>query len=283
MTISTIGCTSESGRLRKVVMCPPANFSIVKPINAVQWAYYRDGLPPPQPWLMVQQHAKVVEVLRDLSVEVELLPPVRGMPFQHATRDIGVVIGDTIVASPRIDIRQQEVAVAQPAFDKHGIKVLVPDRGFVEGGDVVVENGRIWVGIGARTDEWGAEYLDRTFGNEYDVIPLRFHPRFTHLDTLFGVLGQNRAIVFEPAFSAKSLDCLKKAFASIVSLTGQEQQSGGSNVLCIDERRVISIAENESVNNRLRELGYEVISLPFSEVVKSGGSVRCDVLPLARG
>jgi len=45
---------------------------------------------------------------------------------------------------------------------------------------------------------------------------------------------------------------------------------------------VISIAENESVNNRLDELGYEVINLPFSEVIKSGGSVRCDTLPIQR-
>jgi N-dimethylarginine dimethylaminohydrolase len=263
-------------------MCPPANFHIVKPINAVQWMYYRDGLPPPQPWLMVEQHSRVVEVLRQEGVEVDLLPPVRGMPFQHATRDIGVVIGDTIVASPRIDIRQQEVAVAQPVFEKHGIKVLTPDRGFVEGGDVVVENGRIWVGIGARTDEWGAEYLDKTFGFEYDVIPLRFHPRFTHLDTLFGVLGQNRAILFEPAFSPDSLKRIKDAFGAVVSLTGQEQQSGGSNVLCIDDRKLISSAENQSVNNRLLELGYEVFALPFSEVIKSGGSVRCDTLPIER-
>ena len=174
------------------------------------------------------------------------------------------------------------MAVAQPVFEKHGIKVLVPERGFVEGGDVVVENGRIWVGIGARTDEWGAEFLDKNFGHEYDVIPLRFHPRFTHLDTLFGVLGQNRAILFEPAFSPKSLKRIKDAFSSVVSLTGREQQTGGTNVLCIDDQKVISIAENESVNNRLHELGYDVIALPFSEVIKSGGSVRCDTLPIER-
>jgi len=281
--LTSRGCCSETVRLRKVVMCPPANFQIIKPINAVQWMYYRDGLRPPDPWTMVQQHGRVMEILREEGVQVELLPPVRGLPYQHATRDLGVVVGDAIVSSQRVDIRQLEVDVARPLFEKQGLKLLVPGRGFVEGGDVVVEDGRIWVGIGSRTDEWGADFLDKTFGQEYDVIPLRFHPRYTHLDTIFGVLGQGRALIFEPAFDAVSLNRIHEVYSSVISLTAQEQRNAGANVLCLDPKRVISISENESVNNQLGELGYEVIAVPFSEVIKSGGSVRCDTLPVERG
>ena len=93
------GCHSETGRLRKVVMCPPTFFEIVKPINATQWLYYSDGLPRPEAQHMVHQHQRLVEVLREEGVEVELLPPVSGLPYQHATRDVGVVVGDTIVLS----------------------------------------------------------------------------------------------------------------------------------------------------------------------------------------
>jgi N-dimethylarginine dimethylaminohydrolase len=39
---------------------------------------------------------------------------------------------------------------------------------------------------------------------------------------------------------------------------------------------------NTSVNEKLRSLGYEVVAVPFSEVLKSGGSVRCDALPVER-
>jgi hypothetical protein len=54
-SLSTRGCTSETGRLRKVLMCPPTYFRIDSPINVVQWLYSHDGLPRHGPWVMVQQ------------------------------------------------------------------------------------------------------------------------------------------------------------------------------------------------------------------------------------
>ena len=277
------GCHSETGRLRKVVMCPPTFFEIVKPINVVQWLYSVDGRPKPQSALMVQQHRRLVDILREEGVEVELMPPVPTLPYQHATRDVGLVVGDTIVVSRiKEETRQLESQVTEPVLRKYGLRVLMPDKGFVEGGDVIVDNGRLWVGIGGRTDERGAEFLHRAFGRDYDVIPIHFGARYTHLDTLLGVLNGGHAIVYEPAFEADSLQRIKEAYPSIISLTDKEQTNAGANVLCLSPSRLISIAENTSVNDRLIQLGFEVITLPYSEVIKSGGSVRCDTLPIER-
>ena len=93
------GCYSETGKLRKVLMCAPTYFQIVKPINVVQWLYYCDGLPKPEPPIMELQHARFVRLLREHGVEVELVPAHADLPYQHATRDVGTVIGDTIVLS----------------------------------------------------------------------------------------------------------------------------------------------------------------------------------------
>jgi N-dimethylarginine dimethylaminohydrolase len=277
------GCHSEVGRLRKVVMCPPTFFEIIKPINVVQWLYYIDGRPKPQSELMVRQHQRLVEILREEGVEVELVPPVPGLPYQHATRDVGLVVGETIVVSRiKEETRQLESQITEPVLQKYGLRVLTPDRGFVEGGDVIVDNGRLWVGVGGRTDEWGAEFLHRTFGRDYDVIPLHFGARYTHLDTLLGVLNGGHAIVYEPAFEAASLQRIREAYPSIISLTDKEQTNAGANVLCLSPDKIISIAENTTVNKRLVQLGFEVVTLPYSEIIKSGGSVRCDTLPLER-
>jgi N-dimethylarginine dimethylaminohydrolase len=263
-------------------MCPPTFFQIVKPINAIQWLYYNDGLPKPESLVMVQQHRQLVDILREEGVEVELLPPVRGLPYQHATRDVGVVIGDTIVLSNlKEETRRLETRIAEPTLQEYGLRVLVPERGFIEGGDVIVDNGRLWVGLGARTDERGAEFLYRTFGRDYDVIPLRFDPKYTHLDTVFGVLGQH-ALLYEPALELSSLQRIRETYPSVISLTDKEQQNAGANVLCLSPGKVISIAENRSVNGRLLQLGYEVTIVSFSEVIKSGGSVWCYTLPVER-
>ena len=277
------GCYSETGRLRKVVMCPPAFFEIVEPTNAIQWLYYSDGLPKPNPLVMVQQHRRLVDILREEGIEVELLPLVPSLPFQHATRDVGVVIGDTIVLSNLKErTRRLEAQVAEPVLQQYKLRILVPERGFVEGGDVIVDGDRLWVGLGARTNAWGAEFLHRTFGQDYDVIPLHFDPHYTHLDTVFGALSRDHAILYEPAFEPSSLQHIQKAYPSIISLTDKEQQNAGANVLCLSPDKVISIAENPSVNEQLAQLGFEVVTISYSEVIKSGGSVRCDTLPVER-
>jgi N-dimethylarginine dimethylaminohydrolase len=264
-------------------MCPPTFFQITRPINVVQWLYYIDGRPKPEPQLMVRQHQGLVDILRQEGVEVELLPPAPSLPYQHATRDVGLVVGDTIIlANTKEESRKSEIQIVEPVLQKYSMRVLTPDRGFVEGGDVVVDNDRLWVGVGGRTDEWGAEFLHRTFGCDYDVIPLHFGARYTHLDTIFGALSRGCAILYEPAFDAASLQRIKEVYLSIISLTDREQTNAGANVLCLDPDKVISIAENTSVNERLAQLGFEVVTLPYSEIIKSGGSVRCDTLPIER-
>jgi N-dimethylarginine dimethylaminohydrolase len=277
------GCFSETGRLRKVVMCPPTHFEIVEPTNYMQWVYWSDGLPRPNPLVMAQQHQRLVQILREEGVEVELLPPLPSLPFQHATRDVGAVIGDTIVlANLRERTRRLEAEVTAPVLASYKLRLVRPERGFVEGGDVVVDNGRLFVGIGARTDDWGAEFLHETFGRDHEVVPLRFDPHYTHLDTVLGVLGRGRALVYEAAFDDASLRRIREAYPHLITLTEEEQKNGGANVLFLNPEKVISIAENGSVNAQLAQAGFEVVTLPYSEVIKSGGSVRCDTLPVER-
>jgi N-dimethylarginine dimethylaminohydrolase len=279
----TRGCHSETGQLRKVVMCSPAFFRITQPINYVQWLYYSDGLPKPKPQVMVQQHRRLVNVLQEQGVQIELLPPLPTLPYQHATRDVGIVIGDTLVLSSlREETRRLEARVAEPVLQSYGLRVLAPDQGFVEGGDVVVDHRRLWVGLGARTDERGLDFLQRTFGRDYEIIPLHFDTHYTHLDTILGVLGGGRALLYEPAFEPASLQRIKGAYPSLISLTDEEQRNAGANVLCLGPGQVITIAENRTVNEKLAKLGFEVIALPYSEVIKGGGSVRCDTLPVER-
>lgn len=277
------GCYSETGRLRKVVMCPPTFFEIVEPTNYMQWLYYSDGLPKPRAMVMAEQHLRLVQILREEDVEVELISPDPRLPYQHATRDVGVVIGETIVLSSLKErTRRLEAQATEPVLQQYRLRILTPEEGFVEGGDVIVDGNRLWVGLGARTDERGAEFLYRTFKQDYDVIPLRFDPKHTHLDTVLGVLSRGHAILYEPSFDPASLQHIQEAYPHLITLTEQEQQNAGANVLSLRPGKLISIAENCTVNRQLTEAGFEIVAVPYSEVIKSGGSVRCDTLPVER-
>ena len=296
------GSYSETEPLKKVVMCRPTYFNIIIPINYTQWLYATDGLPRPRAEVMVEQNQGLIDALQQEGVEVELIPPVPGLPYLHATRDVGVVIGDRIVLSSlKEESRRLEAQVAEPILSKQGLEILTPDRGFVEGGDVFVDGEhrtlwvglggdfsgnvqgeRLWEGLGGRTDQQGADFLYRHFGRDYDLVLLRFDAQYTHLDTVFGLPGRDCVLLYEPAFDASSLQRIRRVYSSIIPLTDLEQRNAGANVLPLGSGKVISISQNHSVNAKLTQQGFEVIPVPFSEVIKSGGSVRCDTLPVDR-
>lgn len=129
-----------------------------------------------------------------------------------------------------------------------------------------------------QTDELGAEFPHRTFGWGYDVTPLRFDSQYTNLDTVFDVLSRDHALLYEPAFEASSLQCIQEAYPSVIFPSDKEQQNSGASMLCLSPDRVIFIAENRSIGERLVRLGLKVVTLSFSKVIKSGGHVRCDTL-----
>jgi N-dimethylarginine dimethylaminohydrolase len=279
------GCFSETGRLSRVLMCRPTYFEIVEPINYTQELYADHLFPKPSPEVMVDQHQGLIATLESEGVQVDLLPAVPDLPYQHATRDVGVVIGDTVVLSTlKEETRQHETAVVESALQRYSGVHIERCRGTVEGGDVFIDERyhRLWVGLGARTNCQGFQFLSERFGQDYEVVPLRFDAHYTHLDTIFAILGLGHAIIYEPAFERDSLDAIRDVYQSIISLNRDEQENAGANVLCVAPDRVITIEKNETVNSRLRDLGYTPIPIVFSEVTKSGGSVRCDTLPIDR-
>jgi len=129
-SLSSRGCYSETGRLRKVVMCPPTYFRVVKSINIVQRLYSFDGCPDQHRARWYSKHQQLHKVLCEQGVEVVLLPPVPGFPFQHTTRGAGTVLNNAIIVSDHRELsKQSEVEtthventsvsawLAQPGFD----------------------------------------------------------------------------------------------------------------------------------------------------------------------
>ncbi|MFW5653164.1 MAG: arginine deiminase family protein, partial [Planctomycetota bacterium] len=65
-------------------------------------------------------------------------------------------------------------------------------------------------------------------------------------------------------------------------ITKEEQFELGTNVLSVSPTKIISRHSAKRINNRLRELGFDVIEVKFDETPKGGGSFRCSSLPLFR-
>ena len=67
--------------------------------------------------------------------------------------------------------------------------INVPSDIYLEGGDIVVDNKLVYVGISERATMDGVSFLRKVLGNDYSVIPLKLKPKFLHLDVVLVIYG----------------------------------------------------------------------------------------------
>lgn len=273
-----IYCQSEYGTLQKVVLCEPQYMEIKEVINDVQKKYINDNIDRS---LAVTQHQIFQDTLRNAGVEVIKLQPSKGYPEQVFTRDIGFTIGNHLFISEMANpIRQGEEKVLANWMNEHDISYKELTTHSIEGGDVIVDGDRIFIGISDRTCMKAVEDLQRELP-DFEILPIPFNPKYLHLDCVFNILSSKDALIFPDALDPKIVERLSTMY-HLIEVNEREQFSMGTNVLSIGQKRVISLPINQEVNDQLRKHGYQVLEIDFSEIIKSGGSFRCCSMPISR-
>lgn len=275
---SKANCKSEYAKLDQVLVCEPSYMEIKEVINHVQKKYEHQNI---NKRLAQQQHLDFTKVLEQNGVTVIDLGAKREFPEQVFTRDIGFVIGENIFVSKMAsDIRKGEEKVLENLLQNHDLKYNKLHANKIEGGDVIVDGDIVFIGMGNRTCLEATRELQKKLPN-HSIIPLSFDPKYLHLDCLFNILSSEIALIYPEAFDQATLESLEKRY-QLVEVSSDEQFSLGTNVLSIGNNKVISQPQNTKVNQSIRSLGFEVIEVDFSEIIKSGGSFRCCSMPLKR-
>ena len=281
---------AETAPLRSVIVGYPDNFLQVDAeiINETQRQYY-DGPDAPTAEAVTRQVNGLITVLRDHGVEVHQPHPLPYLPDQMMTRDIGVVIGDTfVVTTMAARSRRHEwrgYAHLFEHFPEH-VKVLFgPEDLVIEGGDVIVDRGKVFVGIGQRTTLAGAAWLMQLVP-DYEIVPITLSglddgEDVLHLDCSFLPVGDGYALIYRDGM--RDIPAALRETYELIDVTREEQRVLGTNVLSLDPSTVISQPTSVRINAEMRARGIEVIEVPYSEPPKTGGSFRCSTLPLHRG
>lgn len=233
------------------------------------------------------------KALEDNGVEVLIPDPVGKFLFDQLTpRDVATVVGNQIVFCNMSKRRRKyEIAGIFPLIrDFKGdepVVLIAPVDCLLEGGDIMVDKGRMIVGLSQRTNIKGYEWLLETFTDQMEVIPVyitdkKKNESVLHLDCTFNPVGENSALLYEdgmkpiPDFFEKEYDLIK--------VNKEEQQALATNVFSISKDLVIARDHPQSkrVVEEIRKRGIEVIELPFDGAPATGGSFRCCTLPLVR-
>ena len=269
--------------------------------NLTDSAYCASGQAPMEKDLVAEVEG-FRSVLSDLGVQVVHPGNLPGTQ-QVFARDLAFVIGEKFFwgnlkrADRRAEREELRRTLAVLAPDL--IAVEPPAHMLLEGGDIVLLDGKVFVGVGCtpgrrRTDPEAVGFLQSHLP-DWEVIPLRTRasdepgsgddPRkhVLHLDCAFQPLGSGHAVIFEDGFSERPDAIFDSVGAgSLIKVSGEEMFQLGVNILSVSPDTVISTPGATRLNHQLREVGLTVLEVPYREVTKQGGAFRCSTLPLRR-
>lgn len=228
----------------------------------------------------------LVSVLEGAGVELCRSDVAPGKPGHTPlfTRDIAVIIGDKVLPSRmRHGYRKGEVEGIYQNVDPECI--VHDDRDYrIEGGDfALLEPTLALVGIGPRTNELALQVLREHFP-EIEFVPVYpvFEDKAFHIDTVLGIVGPKMIVAVSEWLPPAVVNLLKVRGYTIIEADQDEYYTCATNVLAVDDKRIIAAAENKNTNARLRKAGVDVIEVSLGGIMKRGGGPHCLTLPLRR-
>ena len=300
-----LNVNNETSRLRAVVLGSAVHNG---PTPKVEQAYDPKSLEHilagtyPKEKDMVEQMEAFNTVLRKYNIKV-YRPQIIENYNQIFARDIGFVIDDTFVKSNILPDRERELDAIQYIIDQIDPKKVVrpPAEVHIEGGDVMLWNNYVFIGtykgsdykdyITARTNMQGVQYIKDLFPNkmikEFDLVKSKIEARDNalHLDCCFQPVGTDKGIIYKSGFREEAdYLFLVNLFGkeNLFHITREEMYNMNSNVFSIDTNVVVSERNFTRLNNWLRANGFVVEEIPYAEIAKQEGLLRCSTLPLIR-
>lgn len=271
-------CQTEFGQLKEVLVCEPRFMEIKEPINKIQRTYIKENIDKK---LACTQHAQLVETMKAHEVTVHTVPADEQFPEQVFMRDSGFTIEDTLyIARMESSIRRGEEKQLTSFVESIHKPYRLLQEGTIEGGDVILTEKTVYIGASSRTSKDSINVLqDNHPGLVFQWI--QFDHSYLHLDCVFQPISSDYALVYEDAIEEESLELLKKHY-TFIPVSKEEQFHLGVNILSIGSGKIIALPMNKNTNAALRDKGFTVIEVEFSEIIKSGGSFRCVTLPVLR-
>lgn len=289
----TIFNPSDIAPLKEVVVGPYKRFgwwSLVADYfrhpDLVSFRYLaNNSVQVPRHDLASTQHAGFVQLLRDQGVIVHTLGSLDDVMLQLYPRDIAFAVDDVLfLARSGNPTRRREQVALNPLLEQIS-RVERLEGGLIEGGDVIVTDSDVLVGMGEATNRAGIAALRYGFeraGITRRIVPLEFSGRgVVHLDTKFTIVGPGLGYIHSAAFTPASRKLLADRF-DLIEATEDEARTLMINTFALAPDRIVIDARAERLAFALRERGITPVPVDYSEVTRWPGGLRCSTLPLRR-
>ena len=251
---------------------------------------------------MIVEMESVARVFEKYGIKV-FRPKVIENYNQIFSRDIGFVIEDKFITANILPDRDLEISAVDHVLDliPKENRISLPEDCHVEGGDVMPWNNYIFIGTYSGKDY--PEYITaRTNVNAVKAIQELFPTKIVksfelrksndnakenalHLDCCFQPIGKDKAILHKNGFLVEEeFNWLVDFFGkeNVFEISKDEMYQMNSNVFSISENIIVSEQSFTRLNFWLVEKGFTVEEVPYAEIAKQEGLLRCSTLPLVR-
>lgn len=288
-----IGVTSNSGRLRRVVVKSPRTAWQAPARVAAEWqALNYTALPDLE--TAIAQHDVLVGYLRDSGCVVEELAahPATGLDSVYVHDPVVMTGAGAVLLRMGKPARRGEDAAFGEWFAGTGVPVVgrIEAPGTLEGGDVVWLDPRtVAVGEGYRSNAAGIAQLRAILGTAVDQVIAVPLPHWTgpadclHLMSLLSPVDMKAAVVYSRLLPVPFREYLVEREWRLIEVPDAEYDLMACNVLPVAPMDCIMLDGCPVTRSRLEAAGARVRVYPGSEIsLKGGGGPTCLTRPICR-
>jgi dimethylargininase len=228
----------------------------------------------------VAEHDEYEAALARLGCRVQRLPDAPELPDSVFVEDTAVVFDAlAVIARPGAASRRREVDPMAAALAPYRRLAFIEPPGTLDGGDVLVTPGRVFVGVSGRTNADGARQFAihaAPLGYETIAVPVTGCLHLKSAVTLASLRpsGGRSVLVINPDW----VDV--KYFDGFDLIEVDPSEPAAANVLRIGEH-LICAAEHPRTRKRLDARGLQTVTVPAGELAKAEGGVTCCSLILS--
>lgn len=218
------------------------------------------------------QHAAYEEALADAGFEIVRLPELRDDPDAVFVEDTALLLdGHAIITRPGAPSRIGEIESTATGLAHH-FELHRIQSGFVDGGDILRIDNRLYVGLSTRTDAAGIRALSEV------ASPLGYHVvqanlgDCLHLKTGATFAGPDDRGAPVLLYAKGSVD--PSQFADVEPLPVHEREPAAANCVRV-ARSLIIPGGNPRTAEKLNTRGFHVVEVDVSELQKAEAGVTC--------
>jgi N-dimethylarginine dimethylaminohydrolase len=281
------------GALQRVFVCSPRTAEWDRPERSQRWREL-GFLHTPEFAAAQAAHDQMRHELEAAGAEVVDLAAAAGLSLDAVyahdaslATDFGLILMRPGKSNRLAEARQHGLGAGATGVAIFG-EITAP--GTAEAGDMVwLDAKTLLIGRGYRTNAEGIRQMGALLAPKGIAVVSAALPHGSgpdvclHLMSLMSLLDEKTALVDLRWLAVETVELLRDHRFKFIEIDESERNTLACNVLALGDRRLLVIEENRRTNDRLRRAGFDVRTLPGTELcINGGGGPTCLTRPLLR-